>query len=205
MTVRMPLLALLLAVPAGPSMPATVPSAPSAAAVSDGLQVSGGEVTVICRLTLGGSFEAKSSRLEGQLAKGAESGALEGTLRVPLDTLDTGISLRNAHMRDNYLETGKGPDFSHARLTDITLDRAVAADEGGRTPFGAQLTLHGVQRAVRGEVTLTRRSGGIRAEARFPVRLPDYDIPEPRYLGIGVRDDVEVRVDAVFAASGGTR
>lgn len=181
-------------------------STQEAGAASGARQVSRGGITVVCRLTLGGSFDASSDRLEGRLASEPNDGSrLTGVLQVPLDSLDTGIGLRNAHMRDNYLETSKGPDFSHARLTQIRLERGEVASNGGRTAFDAMLTLHGVERAVRGEVKLSRVSEGMRAEAKFPVHLPDYGIPEPRYLGIGVRDDVEVRVDATFTVPGGTR
>ena len=36
--------------------------------------------------------------------------------------------------------------------------------------------------------------GGLRVKASFPVSLSDYGIPEPRYLGIGVRNTVQVEV-----------
>jgi hypothetical protein len=32
------------------------------------------------------------------------------------------------------------------------------------------------------------------AAASFPVNLPDYNIPEPRYLGVRVKDTVQVEV-----------
>ena len=34
---------------------------------------------------------------------------------VDLRTLDTGIGLRNAHLRDNYLEVSRGPDVRDRR------------------------------------------------------------------------------------------
>ena len=44
-------------------------------------------------------------------------------------------------------------------------------------------------------------------DATFPVQLPEFGIAEPRYLGVGVRDQVQVRARFVAKAdtSGSTR
>ena len=166
-------------------------------------RVTSGEVTVVCPLTVGGSFEAKSSALSGQLTSDtAEPRRLHGELAVDLSTLDSGIGLRNTHMRDNYLEVGKGDGFGRAVLKDIVL-AGDSATLSGATTFAATLRVHGVERPVRGDARVTRDGDGVRVEARFPVVLPDHHIPKPRYLGVGVRDEVAVRVRVRAAAAGG--
>ena len=49
----------------------------------------------------------------------------------------------------------------------------------------------------------------MRVEATFPVTLPDYGIAKPRYLGVGVKDEVGVKVSLVAVPAegpaGGTR
>ena len=45
----------------------------------------------------------------------------DGNLTVDLRTLDTGIGLRNDHLRDHYLEVDKGPGFDKAILSEIVL------------------------------------------------------------------------------------
>ena len=57
-----------------------------------------GDVRVTCPLTVGGSFEAKTTALAGRLSVDPATTALAGELSVELKTLDTGISLRNQHM-----------------------------------------------------------------------------------------------------------
>ncbi len=170
------------------------------------VRVASGRITATCRLTLGGSFEAASDALEGQLSIAPDGdGTTSGTLRIPLETFDTGIGLRNTHMRENYLETGKGPDFAHATLTQIVLAQPGVAASGGRTSFEARLLLHGVTQDVRGTARVERTGDGARVEATFPVSLSAHGVPEPRYLGIGVRDELEVRVTATFMPGGGSR
>ncbi len=152
-------------------------------------------------MTVGGSFDAITSALAGTL-RGASSatGEVDGELRVDLATLGTGIELRDDHLRDRYLEIERGPAFRHAVLTGITL-RDSLPDRDGRheTAFTGTLTLHGAEREIEGEAALQRRDGRLRVEATLSLSLEAFDIPPPRYLGVGVRD--EVRITVAFDAS----
>src|SRR5262245_21198043 len=80
-------------------------------ATAQELQVQKGQVAVTCPLTVGGCFDAKSTTVTGRVvpAQGAED--LQGSFAVDLRTLDTGIGLRNAHLKDTYLEIGRGEGF----------------------------------------------------------------------------------------------
>jgi polyisoprenoid-binding protein YceI len=163
-------------------------------------QIGSPAVTVTCPLTVGGRFEAKTKALGGRLEVDAANPArLSGSLSVDLATLETGISLRDAHLRDRYLEIGKGDGYSHAVLSDITLVSGQAATVNGRTEFTGTLRVHGTTRPVRGQATVTRTGTRVTVDATFPVSLTAFTIPEPRYLGVGVRD--EVRVRATFVAT----
>jgi hypothetical protein len=176
------------------ALAATLLCVASVLSAQPGWTVASGDVTVLCPLTVGGSFEATSSALSGQLtADPSQPGRLQGELAVDLSTLDSGIGLRNTHMRDNYLEVGKGEGFSHAVLKDIVLT-GDPATVNGVTAFTATLLVHGVDRPVRGDARLTRTGDRVRVEASFPVVLPEHEIPKPRYLGVGVRDQVQVKV-----------
>ncbi len=173
-------------------------AAPAGAQTSPGVEswtVSAGDVRVRCRLTVGGSFDAVTSSLSGALRPSANDTAFSGELRVELGTLDTGIALRNGHLRGDYLEVERGPDFREAVLSGIVLDDPPPGGGGRReTGFSGSLALHGVRRAIEGEAELRRRDGRIQVEAVFRLSLEAFGIPPPRYLGIGVRDDVEITV-----------
>ena len=166
------------------------------AAGAESWSATSGDVQVRCRLTVGGSFDAVTTALSGTLARATPDGAdYSGELRVDLSTLDSGIGLRNSHLRDNYLEVERGPEFRHAVLSDIVLDDPLPASAGRHeTAFSGTLSLHGVERAVEGEAELRRRDGRMQVEATFSISLEAFDIPPPRYLGVGVRDTVEITV-----------
>ena len=166
------------------------------AVAAESWSVSSGDVEVRCRLTVGGSFDAVTTALGGTLARATPDGAdYSGELRVDLSTLDSGIGLRNSHLRDTYLEVERGPEFRHAVLSGIVLDDPLPAGASRHeTTFSGTLSLHGVQRPIEGEAELRRRDGRIQVEATFSVSLEMFDIPPPRYLGVGVRDTVEITV-----------
>ena len=166
------------------------------ALASESWSVMSGDVRVRCRLTVGGSFDATTSSISGALQRTVgDSLSYAGELRVDLGTLDTGIGLRNDHLRTTYLETERGPDFRRAVLSGTVLDDPLpAGNRRHATRFAARLTLHGVEREIEGEAELRRRNGRVQVEATFSLSLEAFDIPPPRYLGIGVRDAVEVTV-----------
>jgi len=164
-------------------------------------QVARADVRVTCPLTVGGSFEARSGAVTGTLALAAlDPATLNGDLSLELGTLDTGISLRNDHLRHEYLEVGKGDGFDRAVLSDIKLRGVTSAAFEGRTEFTGTLRLHGTTREVSGPAEVRREGASLRIEASFPVTLADYGIPKPQYLGVGVKSQVQVKVSLAVAA-----
>jgi len=164
---------------------------PTRAAAEDRLRVAGGDVTVVCPLTVGGSFEARTKALTGDVAPAPQqSGGIDGALLVKLDTLETGIGLRDRHMRENYLEVGKGNGYEVATLENIQIEKA-----DGKGAFHATLLLHGQKRPVAGTSTVHKRGDGTtHVDAEFPLKVSEFAIPKPTYLGVGVRDEIQVKV-----------
>ena len=163
-------------------------------------RVEQGDVRVICPMTIGGSFDARTQALEGLISARSDAlPVLDGSLVVDLRTLDTGIGLRNQHLRENYLEVGNGPGFDRATLSQLRVVGFQPDAPEGKRSFTGLLTLHGVTQAVSGTVDFQPTRTGLRVRASFPLVLADYGIRKPRYLGIGVKDAVQIEV--VFAAS----
>ena len=154
-----------------------------------------GDVRVICPMTIGGSFDAKTTALSGSVtSSGGASRAFDGSLAVDLRTLDTGIGLRNEHLRENYLEVDKGPGFDTATLSAIDLKGLSPDAPEGKGFFAGLLTVHGLAKTVTGAVDVRHAGAGLRVSGSFPVNLSDYNIRKPRYLGVGVKDIVQVEV-----------
>jgi polyisoprenoid-binding protein YceI len=162
----------------------------SSSRAADAYKVSGAEVVVVCPLTVGGSFEARTKSVSGEVAaSAAEPGNLTGALRVDLQTLETGIGVRDRHMRDNYLEVEKGPEFATATFDQIRIEKLA-----GKSTFKGTLMLHGQRQEVTGTADLQQRDGRIRVQAQFPIKVSAFQIPKPTYLGVGVRDEIQIKV-----------
>jgi hypothetical protein len=135
--------------------------------------------------------------MRGTLTTGGPGAALGGDLSVDLRTLDTGISLRNEHLRNKYLEVGRGEGFDRAVLSEIRLGDAEPGSLAGRTAFTGSFLLHGTAKPIAGQATVRREGRSVGVEASFTVTIAAFGIEEPRYLGVGVRDQVTVKVSLV--------
>jgi polyisoprenoid-binding protein YceI len=187
-------------------MVAAVSSAARSGAAEPGVRgalvVSDASVVVLCPMTVGGAFEARTRALDGALALDpAQPSAIDGTLTVDLRSLRTGIALRDEHMRDKYLEVDRSPSIAHATLDRNHVSGLDPSKPAGRASFRGSLTLHGRTRDVDGTAVLRRSGAGLRVEAAFPVRVSDFAIPDPTYLGVGVRNTLTVSVNFLVAPS----
>jgi polyisoprenoid-binding protein YceI len=169
-------------------------------------RVTQGDVRVTVPLRPGGAFEARTTSLSGTLTLASSSppARLEGELVSDLATIDTGIDLRNRHLRENYLEVGKGPGYDKAVLSQIRLADAAGADFAGRTAFTGTLRLHDVSKPVSGSADVRRSGSGVEIVATFPLLLLDFGIEPPQYMGVGVGNKLMVKV-SFQASPGGAR
>ena len=178
-------------------------------AETPGWEVTRGEVRIVLPLKPGGAFEGKTTALTGHLVLGpVKPLALDGALEVDLATIDTGVALRNRHMRENYLELQKGKLFEKARLTELRLAEADGPEFRGRTGFTATLLVHGTPQPISGSAEIRPAGTGVRVAAEFLLSLSDFGIAPPEYFGVGVGNRIMVKVSfsaAPAAAPGGTR
>jgi hypothetical protein len=56
------------------------------------------------------------------------------------------------------------------------------------------LRLHGQRREVLGTAEIRHENGKVRVLAQFPLRVTDFQIAKPSYLGVGVREQIQVKV-----------
>jgi polyisoprenoid-binding protein YceI len=177
--------------------------AESPGAEGPSFRLSGADVRITVPVKPGGAFEAKTTALSGTLTLGTSSPVLlKGEISVDLATIDTGIGLRNQHLREKYLEISRGRGFDQAVLSEIRLSQADGEGFQGKTPFAGKLLLHGVSRDVAGTAEIRREGTANLVEASFPLTLTDFGIEPPEYLGVGVANKLLVKVR--FSATPGS-
>ena len=156
---------------------------------------SGTEIVFLSRAPME-KFEGRTGHVEGWLDAdlSALDQAVELEVRVDLASFDTGMGKRNAHMRENHLETEKYP-VAIFRGGQISGQSAPGLMVGSTVTLmlAGTLNLHGVNRDTTCEVILTRPGEGeLAVEARFEVLLPDYQIKRPGFLVMKLAEDQKV-------------
>lgn len=150
--------------------------------------------------TVEGSTNVVSGRVDLDCAQVGDSIGVE--VSVDLRTLDTGIDLRNQHMRENHLHTDKFPQvvFRGATLVGehparLEPDKAVTMQVAG------EFELHGVKKriTVPVEFVLTA-SNRLRISTTFEVWLADYEIPRPKMLFMKLDEKQTITFRAVAVA-----
>jgi polyisoprenoid-binding protein YceI len=117
---------------------------------------------------------------------------------VDLASIDTGIPLRNEHMRDNFLETGKYPKatFKVSQLTSKAMPPLKPGQKVTLTSLGT-FSLHGKTLTKKIPVAVTNRGDKLRIQSTFPVRLSDFDIKRPEVVFQKLAETVFVTVDVM--------
>jgi polyisoprenoid-binding protein YceI len=109
---------------------------------------------------------------------------------VPLSSMKTGISIRDKHMHEKYLQT---PNFPSA---DLTVPRSALKipQPGANVTQDAQgtLILHGKTKPVNFRYTCTRDGAKLKVQGTMHLNMNDFGIEVPSYLGVTVKPDVDV-------------
>ncbi|CAN5578520.1 hypothetical protein BH10CYA1_BH10CYA1_22340 [soil metagenome] len=133
---------------------------------------------------------------------------LSAQFDVDLASIDTGIALRNEHMRDNFLETKQFPK-ARFKLKSIASGATVLKDKQRvHLEANGDFTVHGktVQKKVPIEITYFKMCPStagkfencdlIQISAKFPVAFKDHDIKRPEVVFQKLADTVYVTVNA---------
>lgn len=130
---------------------------------------------------------------EGTLA--LEGSKVSGELTFDMTSLQSGIEMRDEHMKNKYLEVGKYPQ-AKLRLTEV----ALPANWSAKTPavkeavFKGDLTMHGQTKPVSGTFDLEGDAAKMSAKANFEINIAEFGIEIPKYLGITVKNEVPVEL-----------
>jgi polyisoprenoid-binding protein YceI len=131
------------------------------------------------------------------LQKEGDSQLLSGEVHLDLESFDTGIGLRDKHMKETYLETGKSKNavlkFSQARLNDEILQK------GGEARLPGVLQLHGVEKPIEIQMNFSHNPDGIKALSSFEIKISDFAIAIPSFSGIKVADLVQIKIETLIS------
>ncbi len=111
---------------------------------------------------------------------------------VDLASLDTGIGLRNRHMREKYLETDKYPFAQYrARLTQLSR----VSDTLYTCITEGTMTIHGVEKPMTATANVVASGAGLRVTAGFDINLNDFRINIPKFMFLKLSEIVKLELD----------
>lgn len=116
------------------------------------------------------------------------------TFEILLDTLDSGMDLRNEHMKNKYLETKKYP-MATLKIPCESASNTNLEIKEEKTVIG-KLTLHGQTKDV--SVHVNRNKDQYSAD--FEIKLTDYGIEIPSWAEITVADTVKIKTSFTRAS-----
>lgn len=154
-------------------------------------------------------FSGHTSHVDGDGAIDVDHPSVHPQAKVVVDltTLDTGIPLRNEHMK-GFLEASKYPTATFT-LKSLKAPRLLPNHEVEGTVTGT-LTIHGVTHVVAAPVSLTympetdknyRPGDWVSMSTAFKIKLSDYGISLPKQvLGLKVNDNLDLALDGMAKA-----
>ena len=150
---------------------------------------------------MGETFDGVTSKIDGYVfwkATDPSTGMPTGSdlyFEVDLNALDTGIGLRNHHMRENYLETDRYP-YAAFKGTVAKTVRQGEADT--LVAVEGKLTLHGKDRFVSVTGRVTADDGRYRLSCTFPLDIRDYGIEVPSLMGAKVDPNLSMAMSVIL-------
>lgn len=136
-------------------------------------------------------FEGTTKNIDGYLYHDEADLTKNSELyfEVDLRTVDTGIGLRNRHMRENYLHTDKYPNTNYkGRIVKAEK----ISDNNYKVTVEGNMFIHGVTKPLKLTGTLKSTGNGYQINTNFEVKLPDYKIEVPKLMFMRINEVIKL-------------
>lgn len=104
-----------------------------------------------------------------------------GAIEASLEGFTTGIDLRDRHLKEKYLQV---PQYPKAILGLTTLNLETKT-------FSGDLNFHGEKKLVQGTFIKDKN----KVTSVFTIKLSDFKVTPPKFMGVSVDDEVVVTVE----------
>lgn len=139
-------------------------------------------------------FEGITDRIDGYLYWEESDLTKKSDIyfEVDLNALDTGIGLRNRHMRENYLETDQYPiTFFKGKI----IKSNVANDTTTSVEAQGVIFIHGIEQPLILTAKLINNTDGYRIQTNFIVKLSDFEIEIPSIMFYKINENMDLHLD----------
>lgn len=136
-------------------------------------------------------INGKGGKLLGKIE--LHENLITGEFIVALDSLTTGITLRDEHMKKKYLQTDQFPN-AELKITDLKLEKDPLKSIfiTKNIPFKGKLKIHDTESDVEGSFDIDSNEKTIIVTAKTKTNISAHKIDVPSYIGIKVTDEIEI-------------
>ncbi len=140
------------------------------------------------------SFEGITNQIDGFMYWEGESLTNKSQLyfEVNLDALDTGIGLRNRHMKENYLETFRYP---YAQFNGKVVKEEAESDNKSKVSVEGEMFIHGVAKKITINGIVEKNKPSYRIKSEFVVKLSEYKIEVPSLMFMRISEEIKLVLD----------
>ena len=140
------------------------------------------------------NFEGVTDQIDGYMYHEGDSLTTKSQLyfEVNLNSLDTGIGLRNRHMRENYLHSDKYPTTYYKGK--ITKAKKIDADTIDVISEGT-IFIHGVEKSLKVKAKMFQKEDQYHIQCNFNVKLSDFDIEIPSIMFYKIDENMDLKLD----------
>jgi polyisoprenoid-binding protein YceI len=124
--------------------------------------------------------------------------SVTGIIQVDLRTIETGIKMRDQHMRDNYLEASKFPHAYFQVVSVVGLPAAWKPDSVYALTANGYFYIHGFKRKLTAQIWASQHSAEgqeqMSIKATFAVNLESFEIRRPKVIFLKLAETMSVSV-----------
>lgn len=153
----------------------------------------GSQVSFVAHIT-GGSFVAKSDSIKGTVDYDPNKKTLSGAeITADAASFETGMSLRDKHMRDKYLQASKYPAIIFKAAKDGL------KFTGEKAKLKGVFVIKGVEKPVELDLQVKGSGPNFTADATFPLNITDYGIAQPKFAMVKMEPIIEISLNLVLS------
>lgn len=140
------------------------------------------------------SFEGVTSKIDGFIFNETDGFKnAELYFEVDMNSIETGIGLRDRHMRDDYLHTKKYPTTHYE---GVITEVSKVSDKKYKVKAKGKMFIHGVTQDKIVEAELIEDSkGNLNVICKFIVALTDYKIEVPSLMFAKIDENMDLRLN----------
>jgi polyisoprenoid-binding protein YceI len=123
--------------------------------------------------------------------------SVEGELKIPADSMKTGIELRNEHLKsEKWLHAEKYPYITF-EITGVQGASRLEPGQTKRLKVEGKISVHGVTKPVTADVRAKHMpdEGVLRARAKFKLKLDQFNIDIPTAVRLKVSNEITIKID----------